>query len=235
MVRGVKVALFGASGSLGNQCLEQALEAGHELTVLVRTPGKLPARLVDRVSVVHGDALDDDAVAQTLEGNEAVLFALGVVKDSPENLCADATRLILAAMPRLGVKRFVFCAGGSILRAGDQATFGPRFVHWFASTFMAKKQRDKVRQFELLDASPHIDWLGIRPLGMRNGDLSTNCELGFVPFSGMSWCSFSDAAHAMLGMLDDDTWMRQAPIVRRSGSRSTSTVSCRATRVCGRA
>ena len=61
------------------------------------------------------------------------------------------------------------------------------------------------RQFELLDARPVLDSIGIRPLGMREGDLRATYALGFVPFGGMSWCSFADAAHAMVAMLQDDT------------------------------
>ena len=34
----MKVSLFGATGALGSECLSQAIEAGHEVTVLARSP-----------------------------------------------------------------------------------------------------------------------------------------------------------------------------------------------------
>ena len=37
----MNVAIFGATGSLGSECLRQSMEAGHEITVLVRTSSKL--------------------------------------------------------------------------------------------------------------------------------------------------------------------------------------------------
>ena len=37
----MRLALFGATGALGRECLEQCLEAGHEVAVLARTPAKL--------------------------------------------------------------------------------------------------------------------------------------------------------------------------------------------------
>ena len=43
----MKIAIFGATGAVGHECLVQALEAGHEVTVLVRSPSKLPAELRD--------------------------------------------------------------------------------------------------------------------------------------------------------------------------------------------
>merc|ERR1712136_364613 len=40
--------------------------------------------------------------------------------------------------------------------------------------------------------------------------------LGYNAFSGMSWVSFADCAHAMMTMLnlDDDTWVHEVPIVQ---------------------
>ena len=52
----MKITLFGATGSLGSECLRQAVLAGHDVTVLVRSAAKLPADLRDRISVVEGDA-----------------------------------------------------------------------------------------------------------------------------------------------------------------------------------
>ena len=53
-----------------------------------------------------------------------------------------------------------------------------------------------------------------RPLQMKVGLLRGEYRLGFNPFSGTSSISFADCAHAMLGMLQDDTWLGKAPIVQ---------------------
>ena len=74
----MKVTLFGATGSLGRECLEQCLQAGHAVTVLVRSPDKLPAALRQRITVIQGDGLVLDDVARALpRGTDAVLFAVG--------------------------------------------------------------------------------------------------------------------------------------------------------------
>jgi len=68
----MKVTLFGASGGLGSECLQQALDAGHTVTVLMRNPDKLPAALRERVTVIKGDALNLDDVKKSLpRGTEA--------------------------------------------------------------------------------------------------------------------------------------------------------------------
>jgi len=211
----MKITIFGATGALGHECLTQALEAGHEVTVLVRTPTKLPGDLRGRVHVIEGDALDPARVEQALaEGTEAVLFAIGIDKRSPEDLCTDSTRHILSAMAHHGVRRFVWCGGGSTLVDEDQITFGARFVEGFTTLFMGLRHRDKIHQLELLNRNLDIEWVGVRPLQMRKGPARGEYRLGFDAFSGFSKIHFADCAHAMIGMLSDDTWLHKAPIIQ---------------------
>jgi len=211
----VKLSIFGATGALGRECLAQCLEAGHEVSVLARTPSKLPQELRGRIRIVEGDGLDAEAVARALSGGiEGVLFAVGIDKRSPEDLCTDITRHILAQMPRQGVRRLVWCGGGSTLVERDQVALGARFVELFARTFMGLRHRDKQHQLELLNRSRQVEWVGIRPLQMRRGPRRAEYRLGFDPFSGLSVIHFADCAHAMIRMLEDDTWLHQAPIVQ---------------------
>ncbi|MBW2312623.1 MAG: NAD(P)H-binding protein [Deltaproteobacteria bacterium] len=211
----MKVSLFGATGALGSECLRQAIEAGHEVTVLARSPSKLPAELRERVQLVEGDALDADAVARAIPaGTEAVLFAVGVDSKSPEDLCTDVTRHILTALRAAGAGRFVWCGGGSNLLPKDVVTFGAKFVKFFATTFMGLRQRDKEHQLALLTESRDVAWFGIRPLQMNAGPQRSDYRLGYHAFNGFSKIHFTDCAHAMIGMLDDDTWLHEAPIVQ---------------------
>jgi putative NADH-flavin reductase len=211
----MKVTIFGATGALGLECTKQCLAAGHEVTVLARTPSKLAGDLRGRVTVVEGDGLDANAVERALDHSaEAILFAIGIDKHSPEDLCTDITRHILAAMPRHGVRRLVWCGGGATLVDDDVVSFGAKFVEWFAATFMGLRHRDKVNQLALLERHKDVAWLGVRPLQMRPGPKRAKYRLGYNAFSGMSKITFADCAHAMVGMLDDDTWLHKAPIVQ---------------------
>jgi uncharacterized protein len=50
-----RLLILGATGSLGRHVLRQAVGDGHDLTVSVRTPAKLPPEVRERVSVHTGD------------------------------------------------------------------------------------------------------------------------------------------------------------------------------------
>jgi putative NADH-flavin reductase len=211
----MKITILGATGALGSECLTQALDAGHEVTVLVRSASKLAADSRDRITVFEGDGLNAGDVERALgDGTEAVLFAIGVDKHSPEDLCTDVTRHIVRAMVGSDIRRLVWCGGGSTFVEDDRVTFGARIVKLIAQMFMSLRHYDKEHQYQLLKEHPEVDWIGVRPLQMRKGPKRMQYRLGFEAFSGMSVISFADCAHAMIGMLEDDTWLNKAPIIQ---------------------
>ena len=59
----LRVAVFGASGYIGRQVVEQLLAAGHRVTAYVRTPGKLTTAHPN-LTVIQGELDDRDGVAR---------------------------------------------------------------------------------------------------------------------------------------------------------------------------
>jgi uncharacterized protein len=72
--------ILGATGSLGRHVLRQALAAGHVVTVLVRTPSKLPPEVRERVSVHTGD-LGAVVPPDLVRGQDALINCAGHVAD----------------------------------------------------------------------------------------------------------------------------------------------------------
>lgn len=212
----MKVTILGSTGGLGTQCLQQSINAGHEVTVLVRTPEKLPEHVKHKITVVEGDALVlGDVLRATPQGTDAVLFAIGVdEKTSPQNLCTDVTKNLLEAMRKNSVTRLVWCGAGTSFQQQDAITFGAKFVRWFAANFMKHRHSDKENQLQLLESVEDINWMGVRPLQMNAGVKRSLYRLGYNAFGASSKITFADCAHAMVNMLDDDTWVGKAPIIQ---------------------
>ncbi|MEP5566453.1 MAG: NAD(P)H-binding protein [Halioglobus sp.] len=212
----MKITLLGSTGNLGQECLKQCLDAGHDVTVLVRNPNKLQEKAKNLITIVEGDALSfDDVITAMPRGTDAILFAIGVdEKTSPQNLCTDVTELVLRAMRQNNIPRLVWCGGGSNLLEEDVITFGAKFLRWYSENFLKHRHTDKEHQLTLLQKNTDLYWLGIRPLQMKHGAKTEEYRLGFNAFSGLSKITFSDCAHAMIQMLSDDTWIGKAPIVQ---------------------
>lgn len=211
----MKITILGATGSLGRECLGQALELGYDITVLVRSEEKLPLSIINKLNIVQGDALNSSDICKAIpKETDAVLFAIGVDKNSPEDLCTDITMHIISEMNKKGLKRFIWCGGGSTLVDEDVMSFGARSVEIIARTFLKLRHYDKEHQYKLLQQNKGIEWIGIRPLQMKKGPLTGIYRLGFHKFGGLSSISFADCAHAMVNMINDDIWIAKAPIIQ---------------------
>ena len=75
-----RVIILGATGALGRHVLRQALAAGHDVTVFVRTPSKLPPEASGRVAVHTGD-LSALVPPDLIRGQDALINCAGHVAD----------------------------------------------------------------------------------------------------------------------------------------------------------
>ena len=66
----MKIAIFGGTGRVGNEVLNQALAAGHEVVALVRSPEKLTVE--DKLTIIKGNVTDVEAVARTISGADLI-------------------------------------------------------------------------------------------------------------------------------------------------------------------
>lgn len=72
----MKILILRETGSIGKHLVSQALEMGHEVTALIRHPGKL-STTHKRLRVIQGDVLGRDAMEQSVARQEAVVYSIG--------------------------------------------------------------------------------------------------------------------------------------------------------------
>ncbi|MYX49520.1 NAD(P)H-binding protein, partial [Streptomyces sp. SID8385] len=72
----MRITVFGATGGVGGEVVRQALEAGHEVTAVVRDPAALKAG-GERLEVARADLADASALGPLVAGRDAVLSGLG--------------------------------------------------------------------------------------------------------------------------------------------------------------
>ncbi|HEV2235736.1 MAG TPA: NAD(P)H-binding protein [Ktedonobacterales bacterium] len=109
----MKLTIFGATGGIGRNLLDQALAAGHDVTAVVRRPESLGAT---RARLVSADLLvaQPETLAAALTGADAVLSALGPRSTADANIASRGTRAILQAMRATGVRRIVAVSAGPV-------------------------------------------------------------------------------------------------------------------------
>ncbi|XP_078389475.1 flavin reductase (NADPH) [Cetorhinus maximus] len=148
---GKKVAIFGSTGMTGLATLRQAIGAGHEVTVLVRDPARLPAER-EGVKVIVGDVLNKEDVQKAVKGQDGVIIILGTGKDlSPTTMMSEGTKNIIEAMKAHHVSKVVACM--STFLVWDEAKIPPRLLDL---------TKDHQRMYEVLKKSG-LDYVAVFP------------------------------------------------------------------------
>jgi hypothetical protein len=125
--RFMKVVIFGAAGQTGKHLVRQALDAGHSVTAFVRDPAKLGVTHTN-LRIVQGTSTDAAAVERAVEGQDAVISALGQVKPFQPGLMVQTATNIVNAMKKHGVKRLVYLTGAGVTTPKDPPSFAARVI-----------------------------------------------------------------------------------------------------------
>src|SRR5262249_15264090 len=107
----MKILVLGATGGTGREIVREALERGHSVVALVRSRER--ARDLAGAQIVLGNALNEAAIAEALDGCDAVISALGtgISPFKEVTLLSKATEALIGAMRRRGVRRLVCITG----------------------------------------------------------------------------------------------------------------------------
>lgn len=207
----MRVAIFGATGTVGSELLTQALGAGHEVSVLARTPSKLP-RQSERLTVVAGNVRDRAAVEQTLTDCEATLSTLGATDKHDPDVRRTGTANIIAGMHDHGVHRLVVMGGFHLSAPGDPHNLGQKLI---VPILRLSKHliQDTTAMGELIKSSD-LDWTLVRtPRVTRRQASGCSPEVGTLKLGPWSSVTRATTASFMLACLKDSTYIGQAPMI----------------------
>jgi uncharacterized protein YbjT (DUF2867 family) len=202
----MKLLIVGATGGTGRQLVAQALERGHQVTALVRKPPRAEPR--PGLTSVMGDVLDPGSLDRVMQGQEAVLSALGHKRWlAPGRILSEGTRNLIAAMVRHGVQRLVCETALGISDAWWQ--MGLYYTLFVRPVILPFYFRDKVRQEAVIRASG-LAWTIVRPGMLTNGPPRGRYRHG-LHVGHWLWTvriSRADVAAFMLDQLTDTSYLR---------------------------
>jgi putative NADH-flavin reductase len=159
----MRLFVIGATGRTGRKVVQQALAGGHHVTAFVRSPESITVRN-ERLTVLKGNAMDENQLSDVMEKHDAVLSTLGPREAfKPTSLLHDSALATTRAMKRSGVKRLL------ILSA---AAHFPRVPNRIISFILRSHMRDSRAMEEIVQASD-LDWTIARPPRLTQEDYST--------------------------------------------------------------
>src|SRR5438132_13205531 len=146
----MKIALIGATGSVGSRVLKEALSRGHEVTALSRHPEEVEPR--KGVTAVAADINDATRLASVLRGHDAVVSSVRFVNFDVATLlkalkAADIDRLVMVG----GAGSLTTASGGAL---ADAPTFPPAVL---------PEARAGAAVLAALRQEAHVNWTFISP------------------------------------------------------------------------
>lgn len=199
----MQVTVFGAAGGTGKRVVDEALAAGHAVTVLVRDPLKLGA--VDPlVTVEVGDARDPEVVARAVAGAQGVISAIGGHGMGRSTEITDAMTTIVAGLPA-GIRLLAVSTVG----AGDSASQFPLAVRMTVGVLLRNAIADHNGQ-ERAIMSSELDWTIARCVGLTDAPMTGQIHVVTEGKVGGSRIARADVARWLVANLEDATYSRRA-------------------------
>lgn len=201
----MKIIVFGATGGVGRHVVNQALQAGYEVTAFVRDLTKLQIEN-DHLHVVRGDATNAEEVSAAIVGHDAVVSCLGSNKMVAKSTqLEEMTQHIVASMEAHHVKRIVYTASAGI--NNELPGVGGKMVMKMLQNVLT----DHRHAVDLIQAHKDLQYTIVRPLGLTNDDYTgayREAKEG-VPENARN-IPRADVAHFILKALGDDTYIGES-------------------------
>jgi putative NADH-flavin reductase len=206
------VAVFGATGGLGEKVVEHALERGFGVRAHTRRPDALGSAV--GLTVCRGDLADAASIEETVAGSDAVVWCAGHSRGQEPELYGRALGQVMDAMGAHGVRRLVAISGAGLELEGDAGGFGRRVIITLLKLFAGKVLAGKQHEWAAIrDASDGVDWTLVRVARMADREPAGNVAVDLKAVSGSPMVAYADVAAWMLDQLDDDAFVGKAPFV----------------------
>jgi hypothetical protein len=243
----MKTLIVGASGATGRLLVEQLLNRGQQVKVIVRSLDRLPEALrhKDNLTAICANVLElsDVELSQHVSGCRAVASCLGHnlnlkgIYGHPRKLVTDATQRICKAIEANNAPestKFVLMntAGNSNRDLQESVSFGQRCVIGLVRLLLpphvdnenaADYLRTKVGQ-----TNKAIEWVVVRPDSLINEDRVTQYEVHASPTRSAIFdaglTSRINVAHFIAELITNEgtwhEWKGQMPVIYNKACRT---------------
>lgn len=202
----MKLVVLGATGGTGLEIVRQAVDRGHSVTALVRSPDRLKPYL-DRIAVERGDLLNSDQLEHVIRDCDAVLSAFGPrvpISKADAHLLERFANSLTSAMARTGVRRVIV---ESVAFLFKNSLLPP--AYFLGKLFFPGVVAD-ASAMEAVFARSQLDWTMVRPpqLTDKPGAGTYRVREGRLPPFGLN-ISRADVADFMLRTAENGNSIRK--------------------------
>lgn len=197
----LKITVFGGTGNIGKRIVTEALDRGHQVTIISRDPSRVTQKH-ERLSVKQGNVLEPAQVAKLVAGQDVVVSAVGADRaNNPDyHIYRKAGESLVGALRTLGPKapRLIVVGGAGSLEISPGVLL--------VTTIPDKYRAEVLGQKEALDyyrTVSDVKWTYFSPAGSiaagtRTGKFRLGDDKLVTDAKGDSRISIEDYAVALI-------------------------------------
>ncbi|MFC4478131.1 NAD(P)-dependent oxidoreductase [Flavobacterium chungangensis] len=204
-----RVAVLGGGGRTGKYLVNQLLENGFSVKLLLRNPDDFTIQN-SNIEIIKGDAINEESINLLLKDCQAVLSTIGQRPGEPM-VASQSTKNVLNAMNRYGIERYVLLAGLNIDTPFDKKSPQTSMAtDWMKANF-PEIQKDRQLTYDLL-VNSKIDWTQVRVPLIVFSDDSSEISVNIEDCLGEKISAF-DISKFIIKEMVESNYIRQSPFI----------------------
>lgn len=204
-----KVAVLGGGGRTGKYLVNQLLENGFSVKLLVRNPDNFTIQN-SKIEIIKGDAVNEESINLLLADCQAVISTIGQRPGEPM-VASRATENVLKAMNKYGIQRYVLLAGLNIDTPFDKKSPKTMMATNWMKTNFPEIQKDRQFTYDLLNESK-ADWTQVRVPLIVFSDDSDEISVSLEDCLGEKITAL-DISKFLVKEMMESNYSRQSPFI----------------------
>ena len=214
----LEILVYGASGKVGTQLVEEGLSRGHLVTAVSRDPGRI-TRTHENLRVAQGDILDPDSVQGLVYGKDIVIISVrgvaGDRRDAVDAVPYQGLKNVVGALRNIdqGAPRLIHVGGSGSLEVEPGKLFADQLPDFILPKHLELEIAGQVIALGYLRTVADVEWTYATPAknftnGERTGEFRIGGDQLMEDARGRSRISRADFAMAVIDEAENAGFVR---------------------------
>ena len=215
----MKILLLGSTGRTGKHVLEQAIERGHLVHIIVRDRNKVHLSHPN-IQVTEGNPSDETILEKAMRGCEIIISTLNISRTSdwpwarlrtPKQFLSTVMEKIIRLAPQHGIRRVIFSSAWGVAETRNDI---PGWFRWFIENSNIRYPYEDHAVQEKLVEQTDLDWTAVRAAGLTNFKRNKEIQVSFEnrPKPNLT-ISRRNLAMFILDIMEKGAYIKQRPVV----------------------
>ncbi|CAG8087848.1 unnamed protein product [Penicillium olsonii] len=210
------ILVLGASGAIGRQFCEMALQEGHRLTLFVRHTSKIPEHIrINEATRIFEGTLEADSILKEAANCGADIFVslAGPSYGTQGTPLTDGYQRLIPKLASHRINRVLILCTPSFRDKVDVETWKWRTGEWFMRIFSPGQYQEMLGVGNVVASTEGIQWGLFRVGGLTNGPEAPVEATYLGSGADKTWISRASVARWVLDEAREAQWIGKMPYI----------------------